>query len=1179
MSQARQFGNYELCLQNDEPELLGAGSFGKTYRGKHRFLNTNVAVKVIRQQYSDNEAYKKTFLEEARLVAQLSDPHIVQIRDFGEQDARLYYVMDFCDGGTLHQLVKSPQDITDSLVIEIARQAARALVCAHRQGIIHRDFKPENIMLDSAGEGGALLVKLIDFGLAQSVANIAGFAEARAEGFHGTPFFASPEQLREEPLDGRSDLFSLGMTLWWVALGGQLPFGNEKETVTERLSPDSYQKKLHETLSPDLAILLSGLVEKNAQNRHASAEDFLTLIDDSFPPLAIPALTKKAPAPAAEPVSPQVQDCALEQRYQLRRKISTNGPGAYFDAVRIHDGEKFWLWISEESSENTTALWREEFENRLALLLQNKPAGVSIPVSYEEFHGGTLAYTLQRHGGSFLGEGHQGRHQFSLSELMTPLENATRAADELVSLGFPLPEFTPDSIEWALGEFDFAPLLPTLIPPEITASASTTGTLSPDAIGHLAPGARFVMLIYPLIASRRFPLAALYTTSAYVTVPNICESSNRHLMDWACSEGQNLSLSSLLATLLASEGLKEHSMLSRGSRYQNTSAARTHFTPPPSRESNQTGQSHYSSRQPSASPTSIPLSASHGSFSSHAGFPSQNPSKGNASAPPPMPGRVVAPSLRPSVVIPPPPSEVSANPIDAYQPQKASFQNGPLPETVVHRSKKSRAGLVAILCFLVIFAATGGGAYWWFKVRPDSASSLAGDDKNGATKAANSPSELAATPASDSEKIARQNELKSYFFRKERAGELAAGLQNYTGRYGRDSFSEEAQSQLDRLQKQATQAIQVPGDVPTLTAAMKKVLAGQTIQLAPGTHRAQVICKPGVRIVGASDGSSVIEVPDAAASGFSIREGDPVYLENITLRALQKKDNSPALVTVLGGSLNAKNCRFQNNGSDAIHVLSGGKIDLQDCELSECEGNGILLVSKAQAQISDTRIHHNGKSGIRAAASEVSLSVRNCKITQNGESGVEADGGSICKITGGDFSENSKSGFIISGLGTRLEASGASFSNNGSRGLICLDGAFLTLEKCVIQDNKEYGLEYVKGKVGSTLNACQIIQNGVIGVMVEGSGQKEETPHVTLTQCLITKHSGAALAASAQAQVDIQEKSELINNSAGLISSSQSRIRITESLLRFRPGAGQIDFVEEDGGKISQIDMEIDEVK
>ena len=159
---------------------------------------------------------RQRFLIEARAVAKLSHPHIARLYDFGEADGVLHYAMDTCAGGSLADYVTKHGSLGIRQVVEIAQQITGALKCAHSAGFIHRDLKPSNIMLTS--DEGPVFTKLIDFGLVQpslpgATRSVSDEQSADGARFLGTPLFASPEQLREEPMDIRTDLFSLGMTL------------------------------------------------------------------------------------------------------------------------------------------------------------------------------------------------------------------------------------------------------------------------------------------------------------------------------------------------------------------------------------------------------------------------------------------------------------------------------------------------------------------------------------------------------------------------------------------------------------------------------------------------------------------------------------------------------------------------------------------------------------------------------------------------------------------------------------------------------------------------------------------------------------------------------------------------------------------------------------------------------
>src|SRR6266404_1913208 len=197
-----------------------------------------VALKVIETPAAagDSQAVRERFLREARAAAALKHPNVAGIFQFGASPEidRCYYAMELVEGETLEALVRREGPLKVEQALEIAIQVTRALIGAAAQGLIHRDLKPGNIMITRADvETGKLEVKVIDFGLAK-VTNAVGEADLTHGGFVGTPSFASPEQFCGAPADARSDIYSLGVTLWY-SLTGQVPYpGKTIEEIRDR---------------------------------------------------------------------------------------------------------------------------------------------------------------------------------------------------------------------------------------------------------------------------------------------------------------------------------------------------------------------------------------------------------------------------------------------------------------------------------------------------------------------------------------------------------------------------------------------------------------------------------------------------------------------------------------------------------------------------------------------------------------------------------------------------------------------------------------------------------------------------------------------------------------------------------------------------------------------------------
>src|SRR5437867_2560890 len=278
-----RFGNFEVMTDAEgRPVLLGKGTFGRTYQARHCFLDIIVALKIITERYVADAMVRQRFLTEARAVAKLSHPHIARLYDFGEMEGVLHYAMEYCGGGSLADFVAKSGPLPLRRMIEIAQQISGALKCAHTAGFIHRDLKPSNIMLTTPD--GPPFAKLIDFGLVQpsvpgATRSFADDQSADGARFLGTPLFASPEQLREEPMDVRTDLFSLGMTLWFLTEGRAPESGSSAEIAASRLNRESYAARLPATLPPQFREVLGRLLEKDRKNRFATAADVFTALN------------------------------------------------------------------------------------------------------------------------------------------------------------------------------------------------------------------------------------------------------------------------------------------------------------------------------------------------------------------------------------------------------------------------------------------------------------------------------------------------------------------------------------------------------------------------------------------------------------------------------------------------------------------------------------------------------------------------------------------------------------------------------------------------------------------------------------------------------------------------------------------------------------------------------------
>lgn len=205
------FGNYELL------EEIGKGGMARVYRARQLNIERDVAVKVMSSAFSDQDEFQERFKREADLFARLEHPNILPIYDYGEAQSYLYLVLRIMEGGTLERWMRGRQLVLTELD-HLVSQLAAALDYAHENGIIHRDLKPNNVLLDKFGNS-----YLMDFGIAKIVSEA---QNAEISTMLGTPAYMSPEQWRMEGVDGRVDVYSLGVIIYEM-LTGEMPFIGE----------------------------------------------------------------------------------------------------------------------------------------------------------------------------------------------------------------------------------------------------------------------------------------------------------------------------------------------------------------------------------------------------------------------------------------------------------------------------------------------------------------------------------------------------------------------------------------------------------------------------------------------------------------------------------------------------------------------------------------------------------------------------------------------------------------------------------------------------------------------------------------------------------------------------------------------------------------------------------------
>jgi serine/threonine-protein kinase len=324
MSTPKTIGRYEIL---DE---LGHGAMGSVFRANDPAMNRIVALKTILPVALASEQggeFRQRFYREARAAGALAHPGIVPVFDVGEHEGVPYLVMEFVKGETLDHAIKKGERFSLERVCEIGQQIAEALGYAHRNGVIHRDIKPANILLTSAEAYGDERPKITDFGVAKLTAG-----EITTTGqLLGTPAFMPPEQFTGTPIDGRADLFSLGVILYWMATGEQ-PFSGETMTAvsykivhTEPIPP----AKLNPAIPANLEAVILKCLAKNPAKRYQTGEEVAQ---------ALALLRADSKASSLQATAPLIRGTgkASEDTFDLNSTLPSNPPsGAGVSAAKM----------------------------------------------------------------------------------------------------------------------------------------------------------------------------------------------------------------------------------------------------------------------------------------------------------------------------------------------------------------------------------------------------------------------------------------------------------------------------------------------------------------------------------------------------------------------------------------------------------------------------------------------------------------------------------------------------------------------------------------------------------------------------------------------------------------------------------------------------------------------------
>jgi serine/threonine protein kinase/beta-lactam-binding protein with PASTA domain len=337
-------------ILNNRYELeqkIGEGGMARVYRGRDTRLNRRIAVKVLHSHYASDAGFLQRFHHEAQAAANLRHPNIVDVYDVGLDGDIHYIVMEYVEGSDLKALIARNGPLPVDQAVQIAEAVANGLSAAHRIGLVHRDIKPQNIIVGPAGQ-----VKITDFGIAKS--NLSTAMTETGVTF-GTADYISPEQARGQPATPRSDIYSLGVTLYEM-LTGRLPFtgDNAISVAMQHVSEEPPPPRMYNPrIPPQLEMLVLRALSKDPQDRPATAQEFARLLSGwrdigEQATVVRPVAPRPAPPPrpALRPVQPMTSTSSRMNLPPVRPAVVVQAPpenrglgfGGFFLALMLLAG-------------------------------------------------------------------------------------------------------------------------------------------------------------------------------------------------------------------------------------------------------------------------------------------------------------------------------------------------------------------------------------------------------------------------------------------------------------------------------------------------------------------------------------------------------------------------------------------------------------------------------------------------------------------------------------------------------------------------------------------------------------------------------------------------------------------------------------------------------------------------
>ncbi len=1105
------YGSYEV-LQNPDgtPCVLGQGSFGVTYKARHVLLGRVNALKVIREELlnrgsKEDQEETQRFLGEARAVGRLHHPGIAMVHDCALDNGVFYYAMEYCDGGTLHAWCEDHGPMPWPEVRALALQIAASLDYAHANGFLHRDLKPANIMLN--GEGKARQAKLIDFGLAQKIDSDSDSSSATVrkdeDNFRGNFATASPEQILEKPLDARSDLFSFGVTLWWLLLGKN-PFGEMKRAplIADRVGPSSYASALPGGLDPEAQCLLEGLLEKDAQRRIATAHEVVERLSTAAT-LPLPAPVTASLAVALEPL-PAPAD--LEDGYAIGSGLTTAAQAKLYSGEDLATREPVVVVIPDASLEaDARGGMRVAASRKLDfgayafrawcvsggddVFVISKPAGCSLLAILRKFGPARFADTLA---------------------LLAHLARCFDASQAWTSFGIHV-----DPGEILVGTRDgcadlehfraWSDLDPQSVRclPFFTAGAdhgnSSEATLSSSA-REFPPLAQFAALVYRVLAGSAVRYAAFFTTGGYVMASGLSEDGNALLAETLCDPESQPSACRLIQLLAGLESLPV--------------AELTPLVNPPSARDIAQGKHVALASATATPPKEVPRSPQPKAAPPAAADPAAS-----------VTARAAAQERQLAMAKLAAEEEARQDAANAQRKQEevkrqASEAAARHQTTAKETTAKETTAKETTAKEATAKEATAKEATAKETTAKPEPSARQGVDERRVPPSLPSAAPAKAVPSAPPAQGGFRSRGKVIAI--VGAGCVLVTLLTALVIRGRGKTHPQAKvpvvesrpteeparppvdvkpdndAQLVANESQPAakvtlpattdplSTIKVPDDVKTLVEAVKRCKEGGTIEIAGGTYAEALELKKSISLVASP--AAVLDGHDLRSNLIVARGAIQVTLRNIQFKNTQEEaketiDSSPALVLITDeASVRFEDCGIEGSLGNGVALAGKAAASFVNCSLSKNRGYGMDVSSASKVEVSQSKIRDNGRSGIALRNVDTSVALGSgTEVESNNSNGVEVGYGAELKCKGVILRGNQKVGLTVDGSNSRARLESACvISANRKYGIGVLNAGRVVLSESTVEDNSEGGL-YAKTGAQVEILSCHFLANGALG--------------------------------------------------------------------------------------------------